>query len=277
MTYTAEISRNNPTAMLFVIDQSASMDEAMPTGRSKAQFVADVLNRNLMTTVIKCQRDDGVRNYFEIGVIGYGGRGVHPGLKGALAHSVFHPLSEIEAHPLRVEDRRKKVDDGAGGIIEQTAKFPVWFDPTNDGGTPMSAALTMAAHEIAVWSDAHKTSYPPTVIHVSDGQWNDSDPADVAATLRQLSTDDGEALLFNLHVDIEEGNSIMFPDSEFVLPDDWSKQLFRMSSVMPPHLVLVARDKGYKVSSESRFFAYQADIQSIVDFFDIGTRAANLR
>ena len=46
MAYQAEISRDNPTCFLFVIDQSGSMDEKTETGTSKAQFVADVLNKN---------------------------------------------------------------------------------------------------------------------------------------------------------------------------------------------------------------------------------------
>jgi hypothetical protein len=33
MTYNAEISRDNPTAFLFVIDQSGSMDEKNEGGR----------------------------------------------------------------------------------------------------------------------------------------------------------------------------------------------------------------------------------------------------
>jgi hypothetical protein len=42
--------------------------------------------------------------------------------------------------------------------------------------------------------------------------------------------------------------------------------------------VQFARDKGYEsVSGESRFFGYKAGYEAIVDFFDIGTRASNLR
>lgn len=52
MAYSAEISRDNPTCFLFVLDQSGSMDEQMETGRSKALFVADVLNKTLATLVI---------------------------------------------------------------------------------------------------------------------------------------------------------------------------------------------------------------------------------
>ena len=73
MPYQAEISRENPTCFLFVIDQSGSMDEITETGRSKADFVADVLNKTLYTLVTSCSKSDGVRNYFDVGVISYRG------------------------------------------------------------------------------------------------------------------------------------------------------------------------------------------------------------
>jgi hypothetical protein len=73
MPYSSEISRDNPTAILFVIDQSGSMDEQMTSGKSKAVFVADVLNKTFYTLVTNCTKADGVRNYFNVGVIGYGG------------------------------------------------------------------------------------------------------------------------------------------------------------------------------------------------------------
>jgi hypothetical protein len=53
MAYAGEISREHPTCFLFVIDQSGSINEKMTTGRSKADFVADVLNKTLSTLVIK--------------------------------------------------------------------------------------------------------------------------------------------------------------------------------------------------------------------------------
>jgi hypothetical protein len=73
MAYQAEISRENPTCILFVIDQSGSMDEIMDSGRSKASFVADVLNKTLYTLITSCSKSDGVRNYFDVGVISYAG------------------------------------------------------------------------------------------------------------------------------------------------------------------------------------------------------------
>jgi len=67
MPYQAEISREHPTCLLFVIDQSGSMDEITAAGRSKADFVADVLNKTLYTLVTTCSKADGVRDYFDIG------------------------------------------------------------------------------------------------------------------------------------------------------------------------------------------------------------------
>lgn len=274
--YTAEINRTSPSAFLFIIDQSGSMDERMETEQTKAQFVADVLNKTLYQLVIRCTRADGVRNYFEVGVIAYGDS-VRSGFSGSLGGKILHPLSDIEANPLRIEERLKRVSDGAGGLVDQPTKFPVWFDPTSSGGTPMTAAMRTAAEALVEWCDAHPASYPPTIIHVTDGASTDGDPSAVADALKLMSTSDGECLLFNLHISTSGGQPAVFPSSDSGL-DSQGKLLFQMSSSFPAHLVQVALEKGYQtVSSESRFFGYKAGYEVIVDFFDIGTRASNLR
>ncbi len=274
--YTSDISRTKPTAFLFIIDQSGSMDERLETEQTKAQFVADVLNKTLYQLVIRSTRADGVRDYFDVGVIGYG-LGIKSGFSGALAEDILHPLSAIEANPLRVEERVKRVSDGAGGLVDQPTKFPVWFDATSNGGTPMTEAMTQAAQTIAAWCDAHPESYPPTIIHVTDGESTDGDPTDVADALKQMGTDDGQCLLFNLHISRSGGQAVVFPASDSSL-DRFGQMLFSLSSQFPAHLVEAAKDAGYdSVSSESRFFGYKAGYEAIVDFFDIGTRASNLR
>ena len=82
MPYQAEISRSHPTAFLFLVDQSTSMQAAMSNGIAKAQQVADVVNRTLFTLVTRCTKAEGTRDYFEVGVLGYGGSEVRNGLKG---------------------------------------------------------------------------------------------------------------------------------------------------------------------------------------------------
>jgi hypothetical protein len=277
MTYEAQISRRSPTAFLFVVDQSGSMSDIMASGKSKAEFVADALNRTLMNLVTRCTKAEGVRDYFDVGVLGYGGNGVGNGFSGALGTSALNPISAIEQNPVRVEDRKKKMDDGAGGVLETSIKFPVWFEPKASGGTPMREALTRAAEELVAWCDAHPDSYPPTVLHVTDGESSDGDPEAIATHLTQIRTNDGESLMLNIHVSCLGADPIRFPSSASALPDDYAKLLFRMSSQLPEHLIRFAQEKGNKVGVESRGFMFNAEAAEIVDFFDIGTRASQLR
>src|SRR5262245_37135538 len=120
MAYSAEISRSNPSCFLFLIDQSGSMQEsvdaansdaggdgpARPGGRTKAQGVADAVNRLLQNLVIKCAKSEGVRDYYHVGVLGYGGdlsaNRVEPAFSGALAGRELAPISEIANSPARV-------------------------------------------------------------------------------------------------------------------------------------------------------------------------------
>jgi hypothetical protein len=279
MPYTAQISRLTPSAFLFLIDQSGSMAESMDTGQTKAQFVADVLNRTIYQLIIRSTRSDGVRNYFDVGVVAYGSEGARSGFQGSLAGSgevVLHPLTAIESSPLRVEDRVKRVPDGAGGLVDQATKFPVWFDPASDGGTPMCAAMQTAGEVLTRWCAAHPESHPPTVIHVTDGASTDGDPSEIAENVKLIKTNDGSCLLFNMHISDAAGQEVVFPENDRAL-DDYGKLLFRASSAFPPHLMAAARAKGYdNITQSSRFFGYKAGYEAIVDFFDIGTVALNM-
>jgi len=276
--YSAEISRSNPTMYLFLVDQSASMNDEMLSGRSKAEFVADVLNRTLRDLVVRCTREDGVRNYFDVGIITYSNREVANGLGGALSSSWLHPISVIADNTLRVEDRVKQVDDGAGGLVSQTVKFPVWMDPRGYGGTPMQQAIAQAAHVVADWSDTHPTSFPATVLHITDGASTDGDPEHNASVLRSLTTNDGETLLYNVHVSSGNVEPIRFPQSESALPDNYSQLLFRMSSVFPQHIRDYARDAySISLSPESRAMVLNAEAEDLVKFVDIGSRPAAMR
>ncbi len=65
MTYQAEISRDNPSCFLFLIDQSTSMEEDVSAGdgtQQKAAGVADTMNRWLQELSIKCAKSEGVRD-----------------------------------------------------------------------------------------------------------------------------------------------------------------------------------------------------------------------
>ncbi|MCX4829669.1 VWA domain-containing protein [Streptomyces sp. NBC_01016] len=278
MAYTAEISRSNPACIIFLVDRSGSMASAIggDIPQPKAEVVADAINRLLYELTIKCAKESGVRDYFQVSVIGYG-ESVGPAFSGKLAERDLIPLSLIADNPARVDQRIKKVPDGAGGLVDTTASFPVWMEPVAHGGTPMNRALRYANNLVATWVEEHPGGFPPIVLNLTDGQSTDGDPAEAGSGICTHTTADGSPLLFNLHVSAAGGQPVTFPRSDKALPNSYSRLLFGMSSPLPGHMRSYAASLGHRVSDETRGFVYNADISAVVQFLDIGTRATDLR
>jgi hypothetical protein len=273
MPYTAEISRSNPSCFLFLVDQSGSMAKPFggEPGKIKAEGVADAINRLLQNLVLKCTKSEGIRDYFHVGLVGYGAK-VGSAFAGALAGQVLVPISDIASKPIRVEERSKKTDDGAGGIIELKVKFPVWFEPTAEGKTPMCKALILARDSIGEFLKKFPGCFPPVVINITDGAATDGSPEPPATALKSLASKDGNVLLFNARLSGRHVKAIEFPDSEDGLPDDYARIMFRMSSLLPVKILSAARNEGVRVTDTSRGFVFNADLVSVIRFMDIGTK-----
>mgnify|MGYP001083730834 CR=1 FL=1 len=285
MPYSAEISRRNPTCFLFLIDQSSSMSE--PFGKNpdirKADGVADALNRCLSELVSRATKGAEILDRYFVGIIGYGAK-VGFTLGDSSQANELLPISKIAMNPLRIEERKKTIYDGAGGLSECTVKFPIWLEPEAQGPTPMLKALELAHQALTAFVQQHPAAYPPVVMNLTDGQPTDdsgqSPPAvlqqveSAAQRIRSLQTSDGEVLLFNLHISALPGQEIWFPDNESVLPDEYARLMFRMSSVMPGPLLAAARKMLPKqqIGELARGFIYQGGLESVIRFFDIGTR-----
>ena len=275
MAFSAEISRTNPTCLLFLVDQSKSMNGAFggQPGKKKADGVADAINRLLQNLVLKCAKADGVRDYFHVGVIGYG-EDVGPKLAGTSADKPLAPISEVANNPLRLEERKRMTDDGAGGLVEQAFRFPVWFEPTAGGKTPMNAALVMAREVLTDFIATYPDCFPPLVINLTDGKPTDANPLDAAVALKGLKSTDGNVLMLNAHLSSSAAPPVTFPSDENTLADKYAMLLFRMSSILPPKLMAAAKDEGYAITGPARGFVFNADLVSVIRFLDIGTRVA---
>jgi hypothetical protein len=277
-TYAAEISRKDPACILFLLDQSYSMNDPFAGNQSvrKANAAADALNKLLMTLALRCTKNigEGPRNYFDVGVIGYGShRGVGSCFEGALKGRTLVPIKEVADNYLRVEERVRTVSDGAGGLVDTKAKFPVWFDPIAENGTPMAEALQLAHRTVRKWISGHKRSYPPIVINITDGEPS-TDPTAAAKALAGERSDDGHVLLYNVHLSWLAAEPLLYPDRSAGLPDDFARMLFEMSSVFPPPIRQEFEREGYYVTADARGFVFNADASAFITFLDIGTRLA---
>ncbi len=272
MPYSAEISRTHPACILVLVDQSGSMDEpfAGQLDKKKSEGVADAVNRLLQNMVLKCAKSDGVRDYFHVGVIGYGGL-VTSGLTSSLDDCLV-PISKLADKPKRIENRLRLIDDGTGGVTEQTVKFPIWFEPVATGRTLMNAAFEAAELVASGFILSNPESFPPIILNLTDGKPSDASPLKVVNRIRKLATTDGSALVFNLLISEDPKPPMYFLEDETLLVDLYSRLLYRMSSVLPPKFAASARADGFGIKENARGVVFNADLVAVVRFLDIGTR-----
>ena len=278
MPYSADISRTNPGCFLFLVDRSGSMEGALAgqPGQRKMDQAADAINRILDAVSQRCSSGMDIRDYFHIGILGYNTDAaaapiITSVLQGTVADAPFLPISQV-VDIAEVVERPVRESDGAGGIIEVTRRFPVWLQPHAEYGTPMCEVLHHAAQALENWVGQYPDSFPPIVINVSDGNATDGDPEPLAERIMGLRTSDGNALVFNVHLSEVATMPIQFPDTEEGLPDELAVRLFRMSSIVPEGSRNLAASLDLTMSEYARGFVFNADMTSLVQFLDIGTR-----
>ena len=279
--YQREISSDRKACILFLLDQSFSMDETLGNSeKRKCEQLASAVNAWLHNMAIRASGDRGIRDWMDVGVIGYrtdqkANPIIEPALTGPLAGKPLVSITEIGNHPSRIETTVQQfLDDETGEMIDVPSDSPVWIEPVCEGSTPMCHVLHYAYGLLEPWIRDHPDSFPPIVIHISDGESQDGDPVPYADAVKQLATSDGNVLLFNCHLSETAAEAVVFPAAEDSLPDDLAKVLFRMSSLLPTPFFQSARDEGMQLDDGARGMAFNADMVVLINFLDMGTRAA---
>ncbi len=281
MPYQREISRDHKACILFLLDQSFSMEE--PLGGSekrKCDQLVLAVNSWLHNMAIRASGDEGIRDWMDVGVIGYRTDQqakpiIEPALVGPLAGRQLVSITEIGNHPARIDTTVQQIpDEETGEMLEIPYDSPVWLDPLAEGSTPMCHVLHHAYGLLEQWIGRHPDSFPPIVVHLSHGESQDGDPLPYAAAVRGLATNDGNVLLLNCHLSMLASSPSLFPSSAAGLPDPLAEVLFEMSSPLPEIFLRHARAEGMPVSAGARGMAYNADMVVLIKFLDMGTRAA---
>ncbi|SDH93392.1 hypothetical protein SAMN05421505_12730 [Sinosporangium album] len=259
-TYSAEINRENPAYLIFLLDHSYSMTGPLAglSQRSKAQALAKVVNDSLLELVLACKRDIDrpAREYCDVSLIGYSDE------VRLLTPNPIVSVPELE----RTAQAIPSSGSGDGGDL--SASFG-WITPAAGGKTAMCAALTEAARLAGEWIARHPDALPPIVLNITDGAATDGDPRVQAAHLTNLSTTDGNVLLFNIHLSEIKGHAIFFPAKPPIVVDPNARVLFEASSTIPRQMADLA---DFPIEPEARGFAFNAEESQLVAFLDLGTR-----
>jgi hypothetical protein len=278
MFVNSDITRNHPSCFLFLVDQSASMAQHFGErpegggGMTKAEGVANALNNLLRNLIITCSRSDGIRNYFDVGVIGYGEM-VTPAWGGALTGYEMVPIRDVANYCTRMEEKILTVELAPGETVSQTTQVPVWVEPKAKGSTPMCQAIRAGYDILSAWLLRNQTCHPPVVVHITDGEATDGNPAPLMSALTELKTTNGPVILFNVHLcGRRDAQPISFPDNAAELPDPFARMLFEQASVLTPFMRKVAWDSGSPVAENAKAFVLNADPTQVVLALEIGTR-----
>ena len=281
MPYQREISRDHKACILFLLDQSYSMAETLgSSSKRKCDQLATAVNGWLHNMAIRASGDEGVRDWMDVGVIGYrtdqqANPIIAPTLVGPLAGRQLVSITDVGNHPARIDSETQIIqDEETGEMLEIPSETPVWVDPVAEGSTPMCHVLHHAYGLLEEWIHGHPHSFPPIVIHITDGESQDGDPLPYAEAVKGLATSDGNVLLFNCHLSAAAVEPFLFPAAEPAVSDQLAKVLYAMSSVLPEPFYRNAQAEGFDVSPASRGMAFNADMIVLIKFLDMGTRAA---
>lgn len=267
-------SSATPGLLIFLIDQSGSM--LLPfkdSPDSRTVFSTRVVNRVIDSIIQKNYNGDHAKDRCFIVAIGYsvGAKELCSGF-----------LSDLDNSPKRMETVKKKISDGAGGLVEIDKKMPIWVETIEeDGWTDMAAAFKMAKEIIENWVKDKPESPAPVIINISDGipYYNHKDIAEcaketeaIAKEIMDINTPDGNVLIFNAEIG-QGATQIILPNSvaEVKAGGEGAEFLYEISSVIPDGYKGAAGKNGLELKDGSKGAVFAADAENLIKLIDFGS------
>ena len=261
-------SSATPGFLIILIDQSGSMLSPYSGNESRTVFASKVINRVINEIIQK----NFTKNRCFISVIGYN-------------HNVKELcsgyLTDLYNNPLRIETIKKKISDGAGGLVEQEIKMPIWIEPiTQDGATNMKGAFLMAKQLVEKWMQDKPQNPAPVIINISDGipYYEGKDPhicmqetIQVAKDIMNLSCEDGNVLIFNAHIDNNGNQTVKCPSEKDEVKEagEGAEFLFEITSVIPEGYKDAASKNDLTIKDGAHgciFAANEIDLINLINF-----------
>ena len=279
--YTAQITRNTPTAFIFLIDQSVSMSGTTTLYGEEmtlSEAVARILNKQINELVLRCIKGNETRHYYDIAAIGYSDK-VYSGWNGKLEGRFFVSPEELKNNPYKKITTRKEVTTKKGTTVREVENVQ-WIEARHDGSwTHVHKAFDKAKELLEEWLETHheKDCYPPTIINITDGVFNGATKEVVlqkANELKSMFTNDGNILLFNIHISHGTAETILLPTGKNeVMGNSYSTSLFEMSSLLPlrynEEIAKIRHDDDKTLRHTA--MAVNSDMTTLIKLMDIGT------
>jgi uncharacterized protein YegL len=220
MAYTAVATSTTPVLIIYLLDISGSMSQALGDKR-RVEIVSDALQEIATEMVARSTKGELVSPRYRLAVYAY----------------------------------ESQVHDVLGGIrtIDQFVRDGVpEFSPR--GGTNTAAAF-LAAENLLQQELPYMEAHPaPLICHMTDGEYQGDDPTPIVQRIMQMGTPDGNVLVENIFIsdkilrnpvtDIFTWPGLV---NEGELANDYARTLMRMSSPIPDSYLGEMQEFGYQL------------------------------
>lgn len=284
--YTARVDREHPTAFIFLVDQNVSMRRLTTFNgedMTLSEAVARIVNSQINELVERCVKNNDTRHYFDIAMIGYG-QEAYSAWNGSLEGRDFVTPEEIRNNPFQKKMVREEVRTRKGVTIKEVEKKQ-WMTARHDGNwTHMDKALKRAEGLLVNWMHEHhdKDCYPPTIINITDGEYNgvtDDEMLQLSNQLKSMFTNDGNVLFFNIHIVPGHAEAVAFPATMAELNNNgYGEKLYNMSSLLPLNYNEQIRNIFGDKQTDIRYHAMGVNtgMERLVKMMKIGTLSSML-
>lgn len=261
-------SSATPGLMIILIDKSGSMMLPFDGDDSRTIFATRVVNRVINDIIKKNFNGTEPKNRCFISVISY---------CSEVKEECSGFLKDLYMSPKRIENIKKKISDGAGGLVEVETKMPIWVEPTDkDTWTDMKGAFLLAKELVQKWVADKPQNPAPVIINISDGvpYWGPDEDVcmretvEVAKEIKEISNEDGNVLIFNAEIG-DNSQMIITPNS--APAGDEARFLYEISSVIPGGYKQAAQKNGLPIQEGSRGCVFNADAEYLVKLIDFGS------
>jgi hypothetical protein len=244
------------------------MKEDYEAGKSRLEYASLVINNSIKDICLANMNGVIPKDRVHISIITY---------NNTVEVQVSDYLSKIYENPKNTIKVRKKVPDGAGGLIEIDTETQNWVDANATGVTHMAEAFRTAKELIHGWIREHTDGAAPIIINVSDGMPYDGISEDESKfrciqevlEIKDIQTGDGAPLVFNAHIG-EKGSPCKYPTSNNNLGEQ-ARFLFEISSDIPESMMKTAKHIELEAVFGSKGMISNASPVELIKFINFGS------
>ena len=283
-THNATVTRNTPTALIFLLDISGSMSEHLEyEGEriTKNDALNKIVNSVLNELVLRCKSYNKYNDYFDIAILGYQNNSITNLLECYTGKDGFCTINDIVSSQIdsKTYNYIREKSDGTKFISQ--VEITQYIDTDAHGTTPMYLALNKAYTLLRKWVIEHKgrNCFPPVLFNITDGESSDATSQEmiiISNRIKRLGTDNGNVLFMNIHLNSHAVEKpVIFPSSEEGLPNIRNiKLMYEISSFMPASFQ--NRIKSDPSHSEidygnAKLMCYNTPIDALARVIEIGS------